>query len=444
MAKFVAKRRLVLDLFVILAGILLVAYALQAWLSFKYLTSHIAQRTNSALMQHIGAIWRFHDAQFSHSQVTAKLIERQFRQAWESTPDAQIGDKFRSLFEAKPNGETLLRLPFRDFKRHPSAGAPKGSNMGAENQKKLVIGYELIDQFGPSLFGADQATFNHLFSAFVWYPDSGITVFSPNGEWSIVDATWDAIADYPSVKGAMPNNNPKRQAFWSPVYFDKDVKTWMTTYSIPIDIDGKWIATAGVDVSLEQLLALTNNPVLPGSYNVILRDDGEIVAHPELKEFLQGKDLKDPALAVLRKALGSTKTPVVVDNPQLPFLYGMASLPGPGLTVSIVLPRSVMAKEAFALGKISMFSGLLALLLTLAGIYFALLKRVLQPIKNLHDATRKLMRGEHEVALAPYAHDELGEVTHAFGEMAEQLNDRQRALRLLVYCVINNGTYMKS
>ena len=175
MAKFVAKRRLVLDLFVILASILLVAYALQVWLSFKYLTSHIAQRTNSALTQHIGAIWRFHGAQFSHSQVTAKLIETQFRQAWESTPDAQIGDKFRSLFEAKPNGETLLRLPFRDFKRHPSAGAPKGSNMGAENQKKLVIGYELIDQFGSSLFGADQATFNQLFSAFVWYPDTVVS-----------------------------------------------------------------------------------------------------------------------------------------------------------------------------------------------------------------------------------------------------------------------------
>ena len=195
MAKFVAKRRLVLDLFVILAGILLVAYALQVWLSFQYLTSHIAQRANSALTQHIGAIWRFHDAQFSHSQVTAKLIETQFRQAWMSTSDDRIGDKFSSRFEAKPNGETLLRPAFRDFKRHPSAGAPKGSNMGAENQKKLVIGYELIDQFGPSLFGADQANFNQLFSAFIWYPNSGITVFSPNGEWSIVDASWDAIAE---------------------------------------------------------------------------------------------------------------------------------------------------------------------------------------------------------------------------------------------------------
>lgn len=432
MAKIVAKRRLVLDLVVILAGILLVVYALQVWFSYRYLTSHMAERANNALTQHIGAIWRFHDAQFSHSQATAKLIATQFRQAWTSDQNDRIDDKFNSLFETKPDGETLLRPPLRDFNLHPSAGAPRGSSMDSENRRKLVIGYDLIDRLGPNLFGADQANFSPLFSAFVWYPNSGITVFSPHGEWSIVDATWEAIADYPSVKGAMPNINPHRKAFWSPVYFDQDVKTWMTTYSVPIDIDGKWIATGGVDVSLEQLLALTNNPVLPGSYNVILRDDGEIVAHPKLKQFLQDqnrRELEDPALVVLRKGLGRHKTPIVVDNPDLDYLYGMASLPGPGLTVSIVLPRSVISEEAFAVGKMSIFSGLLAVLLALSGIYFALSNRVLQPIKNLHDATRKLMNGEHNVTLLPRAQDELGEVTQAFGEMAARLNDRQQALR---------------
>ncbi len=432
MAEFVAKRRLVLDLVVILAGILLFAYALQVWLSYRYLNSHIAQRANSSLTQHINAIWRFHDAQFRHSQATAKLIATQFQTAWTYGENDRIAAKFDALFEAKPNGETLLRPSLRDFKLHPSAGAPKGSNMGPDNRKKLVIGYELIDQIGPSLFGAEQANSNQLFSAFVWYPNSGITVFSPHGEWNIVDSAWDVIVDYPSVKGAMPSNNPARLAFWSPVYFDKDVKTWMTTYSIPIDIGGLWIATAGVDVSLEQLLALTNNSVLPGSYNVILRDDGEIVAHPKLKQFLQdgkAQELADSALAVLRKGLGSHKAPTVVDDPALDYLYGMASLPGPGLTVSIVLPRSVISQEAFALGKMSIFSGLLALLLALAGIYFALSDRVLKPIKNLHDATRKLMHYEHDVTLVPRAQDELGEVTHAFAEMALRLNDRQRALR---------------
>jgi diguanylate cyclase (GGDEF)-like protein len=432
MAEFVAKRRLVLDLIVILAGILLFAYALQVWLNYRYLNSHIAQRANSSLTQHINAIWRFHDAQFRHSQATAKLIATQFQRAWTSGENNRVAAKFDALFETKPDGETLLRQSLRDFKLHPSAGAPKGSSMGLDNRKKLVIGYELIDQIGSSLFGTEQANSNQLFSAFVWYPNSGITVFSPHGEWNIVDSAWDTIVDYPSVKGAMPSNNPARQPFWSPVYFDKDVKTWMTTYSIPIDIEGLWIATAGVDVSLEQLLALTNNSVLPGSYNVILRDDGEIVTHPKLKQFLQeGKqqELADPALAVLRKGLGSHKTPIVVDDPKLDYLYGMAALPGPGLTVSIVLPRSVISQEAFALGKMSIFSGLLALLLALAGIYFALSNRVLKPIKNLHDATRKLMHYEHDVTLVPRAQDELGEVTHAFGEMALRLNDRQRALR---------------
>lgn len=433
MAEFVAKRRLVLDLIIILAGILLVAYALQVWFNYRYLTSRIVERANSALNQHIGAIWRFQDAQFTQSQTTAKLIAAQFRQAWLSTRHDQISERFGVLYKSKPDGETLLRPPFRDFKRHPSAGAPRGSKIDAENQKKLVIGYDLIDQIGPNLFTAERADFNQLFSAFVWYPNSGITVFSPYGEWGIVNATWDAIVGYPSVKGAMPATNPKRRPFWSPVYFDHDVKKWMTTYSVPIDVHSTWIATAGVDVSLEHLLSLTKNPVLPGSYNVILRDDGEIVAHPELKEMLQqdGKmqALRDPALPVLRAALGKLRSPSVVDDARLDYLYGMAPLPGPGLAIAIVLPRSVINAEAFALGKMAILSGLLSMLMALAGIYFALSKRVLQPIKLLHDATRKLMYGEQNVAITPRVQDELGEVTHAFGEMAARLNDRQRALQ---------------
>lgn len=432
MTDFVAKRRLVIDLIVILAGILLVAYALQTWSNYRYISSHIAQRANASLNQHIGAIWRFHDAQFSQSQVTAKLIANQFQQAWALADPERVAARFNELYDAKPNGETLLRAAHRDYKRHPSAGAPRGSPMLVANRKNLVVGYEVIDQIGPSLFTAERASFNQLFSAFLWFPNSGITVFSPNGEWGIVDSTWDAIASYPSVKGAMPERNPKRQAFWSPVYFDKDVKAWMTTYSIPIDIDSKWVATAGVDVSLEHLLSLTDNPVLPGSYNVILRDDGEVVAHPELKAVLHGGELqtlRDPALPVLRKSLGNLKAPSVIDDPELDYLYGMAPLPGPGLAVAIVLPRSVMRAEAFDLGKTAMLSGLLTTLAALAGIYYALSKRVLQPIKALHDATRKLISGTEEIAIRPHVQDELGEVTHAFTEMATRLSDRQRDLK---------------
>ncbi len=432
MTDFVAKRRLVIDLIVILAGILLVPYALQIWSNHRYLNSHIAERASNALNQHIGAIWRFHDAQFTQSQVTAKLIAQQFQQAWKVADRQRVLARFDELYDAKANGETLLRSEFRNFKRHPSAGAPRGSAIGDDNRKSLVVGYEVIDQMGGNLFSSEQASFNQLFSAFVWYPNGGITVFSPHGEWGIVDATWDAISDYPSVKGAMPQHNPKRQAFWSPVYFDKDVKTWMTTYSIPIDIDAKWVGTAGVDVSLEHLLSLTDNPVLPGSYNVILRDDGEVVAHPELKEVLQGGELqkfRDPALPVLRKFLGNLKAPSVIDDPSLDYLYGMAPLPGPGLAVAIVLPRSVIRAEAFDLGKTSMLSGLLATLIALAGIYYALSRRVLRPIKALHDATRKLTSGTEDVAIRPHAQDELGEVTHAFTEMAARLSDRQRDLK---------------
>ena len=124
MADFVAKRRLVVDLIVILAGILVITYALQIWSSYRYLSSHIEERATSALNQHIGAIWRFHDAQFTHSQATAKLIASQFQQNWALADQDRLVERFDQLYDSKANGETLLRPAYRDYKRHPSSGAP--------------------------------------------------------------------------------------------------------------------------------------------------------------------------------------------------------------------------------------------------------------------------------------------------------------------------------
>ncbi len=432
MPDFVAKRKLVVDLIIALAAILLAVYAIQIWLSYRYITTQIAQHASSAMALHTGEIWRYHNAQFTNSQGIAKLISAQFKAMSNSIDAGETAARFSDLFEKKANGETLLRQPFRDFKKYPSAGAPKGSEVTIANQKNLVIGFDMLSNLGPIFFDSSQDGNKYLYSAFVWYPNSGITVFSPQNAWGIVDATWETIAAYPSVKGAMPENNPERDPFWSPVYFDQDVKTWMTTYSVPIDIAGKWVATAGVDVSLDQLLAITSNASLPGSYNVILRNDGEIVAHPKLKDYLQTGNkptLDDPILAILRREINRNGQPVVVDKPELDFLYSAALLAGPRLTVFMILPRSVIRTEAWKLGRVSLISGALALLAALAGIYYALSRRVLLPIKKLHAATRKIMSGDHQVSLTPFRADELGEVTHTFNEMVVQLNERQVALK---------------
>ena len=433
MSDVVVKRKLVVDLVIALAAILLVVYAIQIWLSYRYVSAHIAERANSAMALHMSEVWRYHNAQFGNSQGIANLIATQFEnERRDSTHEMETSARFQTLFETKNNGETTLRAPYKDFKKFPSAGAPKGSDFTTATRKNLVAGFDLLSNLGPILFDTSDSGNKYLYSAFVWYPNAGITVFSPRGAWGIVDASWETIAGYPSVKGAMPENNKERAPFWSPVYFDQDVKTWMTTYSVPSAIDGKWVATAGVDVSLDQLVALTSNPTLPGSYNVIMRDDGEVVAHPRLRDYLEtGKKhvLDDPMLPILRKEVSHSAKPVVVDKPDLDFLYSKASLPGPRLTMFMILPRSVIRAEAWKLGRVSLITGALALLAALAGIYYALSRRVLLPIKTLHAATRKIMSGDHNVVLQPLKSDELGEVTLAFSAMVSQLNERQIALK---------------
>ncbi len=122
---------------------------------------------------------------------------------------------------------------------------------------------------------------------------------------------------------------------------------------------------------------------------------------------------------------------LVVDRRSaLDYLYGMAPVPGPGLAVAIVLPRNVISNEAFGFGKMSMISGLLAMLSRACGNLFCIGEtRVAADSRRLHNATRKLMqrrRSGHAYVRARKMSS--GEVTHAFGEMAARLNDRQRAL----------------
>ncbi len=76
-----AKRRLVIDLDRHIGGHLAGSLRLQIWSNYRYFNAHIAERAEGALNQHIGAIWRFHDSQFTQSQAIAKLIASQYRQS---------------------------------------------------------------------------------------------------------------------------------------------------------------------------------------------------------------------------------------------------------------------------------------------------------------------------------------------------------------------------
>ena len=63
---------------------------------------------------------------------------------------------------------------------------------------------------------------------------------------------------------------------------DPIAHTWTVSASTPLDVEGHHAATLTQDILLEQLMARTVADHLPGAYNMLLRDDGQLLAHPEL------------------------------------------------------------------------------------------------------------------------------------------------------------------
>ena len=82
---------------------------------------------------------------------------------------------------------------------------------------------------------------------------------------------------------SLPAHNPTRRPVWTRVSKEEASEKWMVTVTTPLDVDGRYVAAISHDVMLEELIRRTLNDHLPESYNVLFRDDGELIAHPRMK-----------------------------------------------------------------------------------------------------------------------------------------------------------------
>ncbi len=83
-------------------------------------------------------------------------------------------------------------------------------------------------------------------------------------------------------------HNPQQKTVWTGAYYDPWIKAWMVSCVSPVYVSDRHIPTVGHDVLLNQLIERTVNDQLKGTYNIIFRRDGRLIAHPDLM-----KQIKD-------------------------------------------------------------------------------------------------------------------------------------------------------
>ncbi|NJL20960.1 MAG: hypothetical protein HC895_09280 [Leptolyngbyaceae cyanobacterium SM1_3_5] len=111
------------------------------------------------------------------------------------------------------------------------------------------------------------------------------------------------------------DHDPQRQTAWTDAYQDPASPDWVVSVVTPIDdAAGQHIASVGNDIVLNSLIERTNADRLPGTYNLIVQQDGNLIAHPDFTTQIAAKhgtlkvqDLADAHLSRVFALIQSTE-----------------------------------------------------------------------------------------------------------------------------------------
>lgn len=223
--------------------------------------------------------------------------------------------------------------------------------------------------------------------------------------------------------------------YWSNIYQDGPSGKWMLTAAMPLRDGEQLCGYCAIDQSVDALLERVNNPALPGSFNVIINRDNELLLHPELRAKIEaagGKlslaSLRDPLLNAIDSLSRSPKRAAVELTPDGQYLAAISTFEGPGWRFATLYPMSRVHDEAWMLARATLIAALLGLMFALISIGLIISRQVAKPLSVLVDATRRIAAGEAS-ALKPAARDdEIGHLARAVLRMEQDLVERDKHL----------------
>ena len=367
-----------------------------------------------------------------------RALEKRLLASRQEDPQA----RFDSLFMRLSDGSVRSRREGFDGASMPCLFLPHGVSLDDELRRQILAAYDVLLQYGPAF----QSRFT---DTFLTLPRGAHLSYWPDNPTYCHDAkATDSIITQEFFPLTLPENNAQRRTVWSSVYLEPISNTWMTTVSTPVDVEGRHVATIGHDVVLQQLIERTLNEHLPGAYNMLIRDDGQLIAHPDmLNRQAQGPynilgtatrpaadaprfDLRQEQLLrdIFERVKALSSGTLVRELSEHGQYIAASRLRGPGWNFITVLPESVVSQPAVLAARSILVLGVLSLLVEL-GILYWVLKRVTRPLLRLADASHRVAAGDFNVELDTSRQDELGQTASAFQAMAREVQRREEELK---------------
>lgn len=364
-----------------------------------------------------------------------RTFAQDYAERLEITPTKDPKNRFETLFTQREDAVT--RLQRRYFKRHDVTGfIGKYVTIDAKLRRQLVTGFDMLAQYGP-------AWRNRFTNLYFITPNNAILMYWPDKPWGLNADEWQVNAKLALTSGntdevlVTGSNQPKKQGpSWSNLYFDYAVNSWVVSVTEPIQGADGAVLSVGHDILLQELIERTINNHLDGTYNLILRGDGQLIAHPRFMDAIQAQsgdlsilDANDANLLrifnLVKQHAGET---MLVENAEDDQYLAIARLQGPDWYLVNVFPKAIITKQALQTARLILLLGATALLLEIAILFFVLKRLVAEPLDNLLRATNRITEGDFAVVLNDRQRDEIGRLARSFNTMSREINAREITL----------------
>ncbi|HWB03063.1 MAG TPA: PAS domain S-box protein [Verrucomicrobiales bacterium] len=374
---------------------------------------------------------RLEEAGFLRIQENLELARGQFLRRIAEPQPADLEEQWTKWFEKYRDGAWRSRREFSDGRKWSTLWLHKAAALTPERRNQILRANTLCNDLLPAWVDS----FQSLYFVFPWQANIGFDPRIPN--W-----VWETAADYDNnaidaVASANPKNNPSRQIVWNGVLEEPTSHLPYIAVMLPVDVEGRNIATVGHDIHALQLVDDSTRTSIPEVTHFIFHPDGRLLAHPgKMPEILASngrltmQDSGDPALRRLYEAaLKNEARRFAGFDEASGNYYAVSRLAGPEWYFITTMPQAHLQKQAYQGAQWVLWSGLVSLALVLVFLAVILKRRIAQPLADLARATSQMSAGDMTARATAKRSDELSQLAGAFNEMVAKVEARSTALR---------------
>lgn len=247
-------------------------------------------------------------------------------------------------------------------------------------------------------------------------------------------SAWDAI--YESTRAL---------AGWQPVRESQETGTWTATYIAPIYVGSSLVGMLGMDLDWAVIQAAAEDiSVYKNGFAFLLSSDGGVIYHPRMS-FGTEPDAAGDDITSIEKALGQS------DSGKSLITYKAEgqrrAMVFRTLRNGMVLAVTVPTKEINTEGNWILIRSAAVLLCVVAVAILLTLKltgRIIRPLRDLTEATKKIAMGDFSVKVRPTTNDEVGRLAQSIRDTTEQLQKYIGNLNTLAYRDMMTGVRNKT